>query len=156
MKLTPAQFRDALGVSQETLRHWRKVLPIFQGRSGYTPVFTTGDLVAGAVIKTVREHLGIAVNTFAELSVSLGDVCNNTPWAKMPTGAILVSLSDKKCSFISLKKQRAPTDLLLIVPLAPIIDHLTKALLQDRADVQRPILFPPTEVAGAGRKAKSA
>ena len=155
MKLTPAQFRDAIGISQETLRHWRKVLPIFQGRSGYAPVFTPGDLVAGAVIKTIKDHWGLSVTLFADHSEDLGRVCNETPWAALSTGSLVLSLADKSCEFVSTESQTTPNNLCLTVPLAPIVDHLTHALLQDQEHAQRPIYFPPNEVKPNRREADS-
>lgn len=155
MKLSPAQFRDALGISQETLRHWRKVLPIFQGRSGYAPVFTPGDLVAGAVIKTVKDHWGLSVSAFADHSVELGRVCNETPWAVLPTGKLVLSLADRSCEFVSIESHTAPNKLYLTVPLAPIIDHLTHALLKDQQQTQKPTYFPPRDVRPDRQKASS-
>lgn len=146
MKFTPAQFRDTLGLSQETLRHWRKKLPIFYGRNGRAPTFTPGDLVAGAVIKTLADQWGISVAIFAEQSVQLGRVCNETPWANLSTGALILSLSTKSCEFVSSELRYLPRDLSLLVPLAPIMERLTTTLLQDRTQAQSPIYFPPTEV----------
>ena len=151
MKLTPAQFRDVLGISQETLRHWRKVLPIFSGRSGYAPIFRPGDLVAGAVIKMLKDRWGISVSAFADQSIAIGQVCNNTPWSTLAAGALVISLDDKSCELVSADAAQSVDEARLIVPLAPIVSEITRTLLQDRSDPQQPMYFPPTEVKPARR-----
>lgn len=152
MKLTPAQFRDALGISQETLRHWRKSLPVFRGRNGYAPAFTTGDLLVGAVVKLLRDHWGISVAAFAEQSVILGEVLGKAPWPSLSASAIRLSLVDKGCTLVPVASQQAIDAPCLLIPLAPIVEHLTKTLLQERDQSQAPIYFPPV---GVGRKAGS-
>ena len=152
MKLTPAQFRDVLGISQETLRHWRKVLPIFSGRSGYSPVFRPGDLVAGAIVKSLKDRWGISASAFAEQSVAIGRVCNETPWVSLASGALLVSLEDSSCELVKANSSQVADTLSLVVPLAPIISQITDALLQDKDDPQQPIYFAPTAVSPSRRK----
>lgn len=146
MKLTPAQFRDTLGISQETLRHWRKSLPAFQGRKGYAPTFTTSDLVVGAIIKLLRDQWGISVAVFAEQSVALSEALGQTPWQSFSARAVRLSLADKGCTLVP-ATSRQPADVpCLIIPLAPIVEHLTATLLQDQDRSQLPIYFPPVEV----------
>lgn len=152
MKLTPAQFRDAVGISQETFRHWREVLPIFQGRTGYVPVFTTGDLVAGAVIKTLKDACGISISKFASQSVAIGKICNDTPWATLSKGSLVLSLSDQSCSLVASVSGLPSNQLSVTVPLGPITDHLTHIMLQGSDRTQHPIYFPPTEVGGKRRR----
>jgi len=146
LKLTPAQFRDAIGISQETLRHWRRVLPIFQGRTGYAPVFTTGDLVAGAIIKTLKDAFGISISDFAEHSVAIGTICDETPWTTLSNGVLVLSLSDKSCVLVNCKTGLRVDQLCLSVPLRPIMDDLTQTMLQDNRQTQQKNLFPLTEV----------
>lgn len=152
MKLTPAQFRDAIGITQETLRHWRKVLPIFQGRAGYAPVFTTGDLVAGAIIKTLKDTCGISIAKFADQSISIGKICNETPWATLSNAVLVLSLSDSTCAIVASKAGLQADQLSLTVPLGPVMDHLTQAMLQSSDQTQHPIYFPPTEIGARKRK----
>lgn len=152
MKLTPAQFRDVLGISQETLRHWRKVLPIFSGRSGYAPIFRPGDLVAGAVIKMLKNSWGISVSAFADQSIAIGQICNDTPWSTLSDGALVIFLDDKACELVPADTPQSVDSAQLIVPLAPIVSAITGSLLQEGGDPQRPIYFPLTEVEPALRK----
>lgn len=141
-----------MGISQETLRHWRKSLPVFRGRNGYAPAFTTGDLMVGAIIKLLRDHWGISVAAFAEQSITLGEVLSRAPWPSLSVSAVRLSLADKSCSLVPATSQQPVDSPYLIIPLAPIVEHLSATLLQDQDRNQSPVYFPPIEV---GRKAGS-
>lgn len=147
VKLSPAQFRDTIGISQETLRHWRKSLPVFHGRKGYVPAFTASDLIVGVVIKLLREQWGISVASFAEQSVSLGQVVEKQPWSLLATSVLQLSLVDKNCALVPSTENQAINSPCLLVPLAPIVEQLTAALLHETEREQVPIYFPPMEVA---------
>jgi hypothetical protein len=149
VKLTPAQFRDALGISQETLRHWRRSLPIFQGRKGYAPAFTSGDLVVGAVIKLLRERWGLSVTAFAEQSIALGEAVGRTSWPSLAASTLRLSLTSKDCELVPTTSRQAVDKPCLIVPLGPIIEHLTAALLEDESQSQ--IYFPPVPIGNKAR-----
>ena len=44
VRYTPGQLRDAVGISQETYRHWKKALPPLRGGAGHGPRFSVGEL----------------------------------------------------------------------------------------------------------------
>ncbi|RVT81629.1 hypothetical protein DXV76_20310 [Rhodobacteraceae bacterium CCMM004] len=146
MKLTPAQFREALGISQETLRHWRKALPIFQGRKGYGPAFSPTDLIAGAIVKLLRDEWGISVAAFADGSVALRDALNDQPWSRLPESALHLSLTEKSCEMKDANEEAVPATPTLVVPLAPFVEQVTAALLRNEDTDQTPIYFPPVQV----------
>ena len=155
LKLTPAQFRDSIGITQETLRHWRKVLPIFQGRSGYSPIFTTGDLVAGAIVKSLKDTCGISIKMFANHSIEIGKICNETPWTVLSSSTLILNLHDGDCFLISEKHKPEIANLSFAVPLSAIMESLTQGLLLNTDQAQHLLYFPPSEVVSANRKAAS-
>jgi hypothetical protein len=146
VKLTPAQFREALGISQETLRHWRKALPMFQGRNGHAPAFTPGDLVAGAVVKLLRDEWGISVSAFADQSVALGEALNHHPWSKLSASVLHLSLTKKTCIISERANDPSLDTPTLSIPLAPLVEQITSALWQGQDQSQPPIYFPPVAV----------
>ncbi|WP_229954281.1 helix-turn-helix domain-containing protein [Parasphingorhabdus litoris] len=152
MKLTPSQFRNALGITQETLRHWRNMLPIFHGRLGYAPVFTPGDLVAGAVIKELRYTYGISIKKFAIPSASLGKVCNETPWNTLSNSTLLLTLADNSCKLVPSHQKSNLDSPCIAIPLSKIMDRLTKSLLLENGQPQHPFYFPLTAVEDQQRK----
>ena len=131
MKLTPAQFRDALGLTQETLRHWRRVLPPFQDLAGYAPVFTTGDLIAGAVIKRLVDTCGISVSKFTEQSIAIATTCNETPWPELSRCVLILSLEDATCVLRAESAKATAASLSISIPLGPILDGLIQAIICD-------------------------
>jgi hypothetical protein len=141
MKLTPAQFRDAIGITQETLRHWRRVLPPYQGITGYAPVFTTGDLIAGAVIKTLVDMCGVSVSKFTEQSAAIARTCNETPWAELSQSVLVLSLSDATCVLKKSSTRTTLESLCISVPLGPILDGLTQAIISDADEASAPRSF---------------
>src|SRR5580700_47480 len=44
LHFTPGQLRETVGLSVETFRHWKRVLPPFFERAGRTPRYLIGDL----------------------------------------------------------------------------------------------------------------
>ncbi len=136
MKLTPAQFRDALGLTQETLRHWRRVLPPFQGVTGYAPVFTTGDLIAGAVIKTLVDTCGISVSKFAKQATSIAATCNETPWIELSKSVLILSLKDATCALAASSTKTMQLTPSVSIPLSPILEGLTQAMMCDTDDLR--------------------
>ena len=50
LKLTPQQVASVAQLSDQTLRHWRHVLPPLTGLNGYTPCFAPGDALALLVV----------------------------------------------------------------------------------------------------------
>ena len=148
MKYSPAQFRDAIGVSQETLRHWRKVLPVFQNRSGYAPAFSIGDLVTGAVIKCLRKKLGVNVGALANISNSLGHTLNKFPWMKMRQSLLILDMDNRSCTLQPISTEFENDCLQIVIPLQPILAELSAALLQPAKDQHPPNNFLFTDASG--------
>ncbi len=62
MQFTPGQVKEVLGISEETLRYWRRVLPGFAGRKGYAPCFGFHDVVCLRLVKDICGILGVQVS----------------------------------------------------------------------------------------------
>ncbi|WP_422367432.1 hypothetical protein [Pelagibius sp.] len=152
MKYTPAQFRDAVGVTQETFRHWREVLPVFQNRPGYAPEFSIGDLVTGAVIRQLRTQLGVKVSSLAELSLALGEACGKEPWAIMLERVLILDVSMGVCVLQSDRTVKEGDGLFIVMPLKPILAELSAALTRNGVDPQQPLYLLPTEVSSSGKR----
>ena len=79
MRYTPGQLRDAVGLSKEAFRHWKRVLPGFPRAKSQGPVFSPGDVLALAVVRRLTDRCGIRVGQLRVVSRSIFDVCNETP-----------------------------------------------------------------------------
>jgi hypothetical protein len=65
---TPGQLRDAVGIGQETYRHWKKALAPLRRDAGHSPCFTAGDLLAAAIVKTFVANYGMRVSALSALA----------------------------------------------------------------------------------------
>lgn len=59
---TQEQARAITGIGQETLRHWRKVVPYLAIKSGKAARFSFSDLVGLLVTRRVTERLGVNIS----------------------------------------------------------------------------------------------
>ena len=69
------------------------------------------------------------------------------PWSLLANSVLQLSLVDKSCVLVPSAENRPIESPCLLVPLAPIIEQLTAALLHESDREQVPIYFPPVEVA---------
>lgn len=148
MQFTPGQLRSAVGLSKETLRHWKRVLPVFSNRNGHAPTFTLGDVLASAVMRSVTENCGVRVGHLAEVSQAIFDICNTQAWVKLTNAFLIVDFAKREC-----RLSRDPSDIpldntIVVCALDPIIEHLQSELLPSGTQNRQGHLYlPPTEVA---------
>lgn len=143
MKYTPSQFRDAVGITQETLRHWRRVLPIYSDKVGYSPVFTINDLIVGVIIKRLRDDLGVSVSRLAQVSQQLGITCNRTPWESLECSTLFLDMENQTCTVHSMSSFPRLIGLQVVLPLESVLRQITDTLMQDDENNQpkRPLSF---------------
>ena len=145
VRYTPGQLRDAVGISQETYRHWKKALPPLGGGAGHGPRFSVGDLLAVVVVKILTNDFAIRVNAISAIARALFETCNAVPWPALERGKLLVDLAAGELQFIhTAEPTRVPAPV-LVIPLQPSIRRLRAALLTeyDRG-TQAALPFPPT------------
>ena len=159
MKFTVGQLRETIGISPETFRHWKRVLPPFAARVGRTPAFSLGDLLSAAVISHLTDHCGVRVGHLATVAQKIADLCNAAPWAALDGKLLIVNIGSNDCVIVGDARDAASTEGALIVCfLTPIIAHLRDMLLRGQAPAtQAHLRFPVIEVAKehqATRRAK--
>ena len=149
MKFTVGQLRETIGISPETFRHWKRVLPPFAARVGRTPAFSWGDLLSAAVINHLTDHCGVRVGHLATVAQKIVDLCNATPWTALDGNLLIVNIGSNDCVIAREATDAASTDGALIVCfLAPIITRLRAMLLRDQSPAtQAHLRFSVIEVA---------
>jgi hypothetical protein len=153
MKLTPGQVRDVLDLSQDTFKHWKKVLPPLIGRNGYRPCFTHGDLLAMAFIRALTDDACVQVGALGAISAVLFDQCTKQPWAALERTVLILELPRIRVEFISDQSSPQIASLGIVVPCAPIIRDLRERLLMgEDDDLQGNLRFPPAVVATRTRR----
>ncbi len=127
LRLTPQQVADVAQLSDQTLRHWRSVLPPLAGLNGYTPCFTPGDALALLVIRHLVKVMGIGVGALAGASIDLFSLCRSTSWPQLADRRLLVQVEQGQAILLT-----GDTDLDLdapavLVPMRPFAERLQAA-----------------------------
>lgn len=148
---TPGQLRSTIGISTETYRHWRRVLPTFVERRGYTPCFSTGDLLAAGILKRLTEECGIRVGFLGPISSQIVRLCNASPWAALENAFLIVDLPAGQCRVEkSANAEKSPAA--IVCAFNPILDQLRDALLKTHSTGNQIALhFPLTAVPSEAR-----
>jgi hypothetical protein len=145
VKFVPGQLKSILDVTEETLRHWRKVLPGLSQRKGKSAKFSVADVIALKLIKRLSQDIGIKISRLAPISSSLFEICNNTPYIKLQRGCIAIDIESNVAKFCDKNDVQLDGHILVIIDCAP----LTKAIQDhffESAEEQQQLPFPPTRV----------
>jgi hypothetical protein len=143
IRYTPGQFRDALGLTKETFRYWKRDLPALGARAGHSPCFGPSDLVATAIAKQAIDILGVSIGRLAPLASELFAMCAQKPWPQLERMSAILFLKSGGVSFI---EQGAPVptkEPTVVVPLEPVIRELRERLFMADVEVQPSLAFPP-------------
>jgi DNA-binding transcriptional MerR regulator len=143
MKLTPTQLREVIGLSQETLRYWRKELQPLRGRQGSSPSYAPGEALALRVVKELVD-MGVKIQAVKSMAEDLFAICLQPNWTHLEQCCLLfeppsgwVSIEDEP---LQLGRPSGP---LMIVPLRSHISALQRQLLGAPLHGQRELKFPP-------------
>jgi hypothetical protein len=139
----------------EMYRHWKRVLPPFADRRGYVPTFSIGDLVGARVIRCLTETFGVRAGHLTNLSVAIVRLCNETPWAKLANGDLLIDPLDETCHLEKHEGRNTGVKPVILCPMAPLMSELGSALQQLLpVSDQREFQFPPIEYREVTRGAR--
>lgn len=140
---TPGQLRDALGIGQETYRHWKKTLAPLRRESGHSPCFTAGDLAATAVVKVLVADYGMRVSTLSSIAEGLFGECNSRSWPILERSLLMLDIAGGSVSIQSEGGGLMFNGPAMVVPLGTLIEGLRRALLAGDDDGQQSLRFPP-------------
>lgn len=146
MRFTQLQAREALGLSVETLRHWRKVLPYLNVRQGRQAHLSFGDLVALAALRCLVDELELSIGQFAESGREFFEGCNRFTWIES-TGSY--ALIRPKEEMPRPKPRREPVPVTVSIVCDDLAGAITRATvvapLDPFANALRISLFGATE-----------
>lgn len=154
MHFTPGQLRTTIGLSVETYRHWRRVLPMFVKRRGHAPCYSTGDLLAASILRRLTDGCGIRVGNLAEISIEIVRLCNSTSWPGLERSVLVIDMDRDQCRIVKQPLDTTDIGLSIVCPLDPVLSGLRDALLRTQpAGDQFHLKFPLAEV-GSDSSAK--
>jgi|SRR5882724_244703 len=151
LRLTPQQVAHMAQLSDQTLRHWRQVLPPLAGLNGYIPCFIPGDVLALLVLRHLVKIMGISVGTLAAASIGLFDLCRNTNWPYLAERRLLVQVERGAVSILT--QDFEVDDPAIVIPMRPFADRLQSIWASSFSPAdQLPFQFPAS-VQGPARRA---
>ena len=130
MRYTPGQVRQVIGIPQETLRHWRSVLPSLAGLKGHAPVFRPGQLLGLAVVRVLVEDMGLSVGTLKTVDREIFEICGSPQWVRLARGYLLVRPTDGSAKFLDTLTDADVKQASILLPLDRIVTSLREALLE--------------------------
>jgi hypothetical protein len=140
-----SEMREVLNLPPETVRHWRRVLPPLAQRTRRVP-FSTGDLVALALVRKLVHDFGLNVSALAAQSNELFRLCNRRPWPALAQCRLEIAANFARFVPVDAKNQPS-VEPYVVVSVGPIIELISAALLRER-DVQAELIFPLNAQAG--------
>lgn len=147
MQFSQGQLRQTLGISVETFRHWKRVLPPFADRKKYTPRFSVGDLLAAGIIQRLTDECGIQPRYLPEISTAIAEICNANGWATFEGKALIVDIPERACRLVEDRADHAAHNIVVVCPLNPVMAAVRAGLARiEPAGAQHEFLFPPTAV----------
>lgn len=143
VSFTPGQLRDAVGIGQETYRHWKKALLPLRRQAGHSPCFTAGDLLATAIVKILVSDYGMRVSALSALAENVFRQCNSRSWPALERSLVVLDIAGGHVSFQSEGSGLALDGPAMVVPLGTLIESLRRTLLADDEGGQEMLRFPP-------------
>lgn len=125
LRLTPKQVAEVAQLSDQTLRHWRSVLPPLAGLNGYTPCFTPGDALALLVVRHLVKVMGISAGMLADASSDLFSLCRNMSWPHLADRHLLIQV--EQGSVILLTHEPNVDAPAILIPMRPFAEQLQAA-----------------------------
>jgi hypothetical protein len=146
MRYMPAQVKEALEITEETLRYWRQRLPPLKGKRGYAPCFSPGDLLALKVVTQIH-GLGVNVGELVSHSAEFFKACSQGVWFGLEDKVLV--FDGQTMELISLCEEGDwGRQTRIAVPLGPLIRQLRQRLSDEEPNSTQPeIAFPPLGVA---------
>lgn len=129
MRYTPGQLRNVLELSQETYRHWKKVLPPLRVEKGHSPCFTAGDLIAVSVVQCLVTECGLRVSALSGISENLFKVCNVSSWPALERGTLAIEVRQGSVRLQLETSEVVAFGPLVLLPLREIVKDLRAQLV---------------------------
>jgi hypothetical protein len=141
-----ARLRGIIGISVETFRHWKRVLPPF-AQPQRVMKYTLGDLLAASILYRLTDECGIRVGALPAISVTISKICASHTWAALERKSLVINMADATCRLDSADAIPSQQTVSVVCPLSPVISALRETFVRMRpADAQRALAFLQTVV----------
>lgn len=152
IRYTPGQFRDALGLTKETFRYWKRDLPALSAVAGHSPCFGPSELVATAIAKRAVDFGGVSIGRLAPLASQLYALCEQKAWPQLERLSAVLFFKSGRVSLIEQGASFPGEEPAVVIPMEPVIRELRERLLAADIEVQSSLAFPPVAVVSRRRR----
>jgi len=147
VKYTPSQVRQAVGLPQETLRHWRAIFSFLQDVRGQGPTYRAAQILALAVVKGLVRDCGVSVGALKPVEAALYGALSGAHWSALERSALCVSVATGDVTTAEGRSVPIGDHPLLVLPLGGVIASLRRELTGlEVLDPQQSFSFPPHKV----------
>lgn len=143
IRYTPGQLRDALGLTKETFRYWKRDLPALGSGRDQRPRFGPSDLLATAIVKRLTEVAGVPVSRLAPISDHLFALCRASAWPQLERMVAVFLLETDEVRFDPNEASHPISCVAFVLPLRPVVNALREHLHEAEFEVQANLAFPP-------------
>lgn len=145
MRYTQGQIRDLIGLSVETLRAWRGVIPFLAERRGHSPIFTAGDMVAFAALADLVGTFGVRIGSIAPQAQMLFELCHTQSWMMLEECIIIVDAQSAQLASPARRRSDAP-ETAWTAPCSLFVAKLRQKLADADQAEQGTLQFPPVAI----------
>ena len=143
MRYTPSQTTELTGLSRETLRYWRKILPPLSGKKGKFSRYSAGDLLALLIINEIVDSLCMNITAVADIANQLFETCQGIKWNQIRDKYLNIDIKEKKVSTVSKKDcYFVSSGPIVLMEIGVWLNRLSELLVTDKT-VQIPLPFSP-------------
>lgn len=145
IQFTQEQARRLVGISSETLRHWRTVTPYLRFKKGKAARFGFTDLVGLCAMRVLVGGFGVQVARMAPEFDALFRELGSVPIAELER--LVVVLQSRKAVLIPAARKVSVDHGAIVVACGPIVEALRESILPvGSSPAQRPLPLPPRAV----------
>lgn len=148
MLYTPGQFMNALGLSKQQWRTFKKAFDWLESGPGHAPCFSAGQLLAARAAQFIGTRLHAPLAILSPLSRQLFSACESAPWPQLERSKIVLNLSGSAVDLLPVDQVPRRGPIIVIVELRPLIAGLRAKLLEVDVDNQSSLSFPPMVAGG--------
>jgi len=130
---------EATGLSSQTLRHWREVLPPLRHRVAHHPAFSAGDLLAMKVLHLWSRRWDAKISHMECASTGLFELCEAEPWARIEQSLLALDFAHDTWELTGESAHVRWPEGALLLPIGRLARELREHLMGNRTSLQMDI-----------------
>ncbi len=150
MRYDTGQALALIGITKETLRHWKRVLPPIFGRDGRSDGYTFQEVLALSVIARAVQDLAVPISRFTSTAERLFE---NIAAQIQPSGKPLVLCITRDEMAFAAHDQLPNAETMAIVRVEPIASKLRRAVSEEPVETEAQLDLPFNDARIVGLRA---